>query len=132
MALKSTKLVRIMKENLPYCDFTTQSSDSQTDRLRSILNKVEKLGVKLSGETLEEIVKIVDHSLRLISYGTLKYDRNNSSITIRCVVEKRKVIPWAFLLCFSLEQNGYESKLMQNLKDCSEEVIYVKLSKIIS
>ena len=52
--------------------------DSHTDRLRSILNKVEKLGVKLMGETLEEMVKVIDHSLRLISYGTLKYDRNNS------------------------------------------------------
>lgn len=130
MALKSTKLARIMKETLLYYDFTTECTNSQADRLRSILNKVEKLGVKLLGETLEEIVKVVDHSLRLISYGTLSYDRNNSSIKMRCLVEKRKVIPWAYLLCYLLEQNGYESKTMHNLKDYSEEVIYIKLSKI--
>jgi hypothetical protein len=81
VALKSTKLVRIMKENLPYCDFTTPISDYRP-MVRSILNKVEKLGIKLLGETLEEIVKIVDHSLRLISYY-LNSDRNNSKkITI--------------------------------------------------
>ena len=131
IALKSTKLIRIMKEYLPYYSLINQTPDSQTDKLFFVLNKVEKMGLKILGETLDEIVRIFGHSLRLISYGTIKYDRNNNSITIRCSVEKRKVAPWALLLCFLLERNGYESKITQDLKDHSEEVIYMKLAKVI-
>lgn len=132
MASKATKLIRVMREHLPYYDLFNQSSNSQPDKLWLIANKIEKMGANILGETLDEIIRIIDYSLRMISYGTLKYNRINDSIAMRCLVEKRYAIPWAFLLCHSLKGRGYESKIMQNPKEYSDEVIYIKISKIIT
>ena len=130
LALKATKLVRIMKEYLPHSEPYIQGSNSPSDNPRSILNILEKIGVKFLGENPEEIVRIIDHSLKLISYGSLNYDKSNSSIVMRCLVEKRKAFPWAILLCLSLDKKGYKSKIIQNM-DSLEDVVYIKLAKLI-
>jgi hypothetical protein len=130
LALKATKLVRIMKEHLPHPEPYIQGSNSSSDNPRSILNLLEKIGIKFLGESPEDIVRIIDHSLKLISYGSLNYDKNNCSIVMRCLVEKRKAFPWAILLCSSLDKKGYKSKIIQNL-DSLEDVVYIKLAKLI-
>jgi sugar-specific transcriptional regulator TrmB len=129
LAMKATKLVKVMKEFL-YSQPFVQSFDSPSDDPRSILNILERNGVKSLGENPEEIVRIIDHSLKLTSYGTIKYDKNNSGIIMRCLVEKRKIFPWAMLLCLSMDQKGCKSKIIQNL-DSLEDVIYIKLAKPI-
>ncbi len=129
LAMKATKLVKVMKEFL-YSQPFVQSFDSPSDDPRSILNILERNGVKSLGENPEEIVRIIDHSLKLTSFGTIKYDKNNSGIIMRCLVEKRKIFPWAMLLCLSMDQKGCKSKIIQNL-DSLEDVIYIKLAKPI-
>lgn len=129
LASKATKLVRVMKEYF-YSEPFIQSSDLPSDNPKSILNILERNGVESLGENPEEIIKIIDHSLKSISYGSLKYDRNNCSIIVRCLVEKRKIFPWALLLCFSMDQKGCKSKIMQN-SGSLEDVLYIKLTKPI-
>src|SRR5262249_11103426 len=52
IALKSTRLVRVMNEYLTYDDCAIQGTYSHTDKLQSILNSAGNIGVKLLGEPL--------------------------------------------------------------------------------
>jgi hypothetical protein len=77
------------------------------------------------------LLNIIDIVLRMHYSGYLKHDKTNNIIIIQSKIEGRHVLPLTVLLTSYFIYIGNESRIVQNFRHGSTEIIHTKFSKSI-
>jgi HTH-type transcriptional regulator, sugar sensing transcriptional regulator len=128
--LKAAQLTKVIENGLHSYLFAYAINPS-VESAGLLVKSMERLGIKISDTGVYTILNIIDIALRMHYSGCLKHDKSNNIIVIQSKIENKHVLPWAVLLTSYFKYIGNESKIMQNFKQASAEVIHIKLSKPI-
>jgi HTH-type transcriptional regulator, sugar sensing transcriptional regulator len=128
--LKAAQLTKIIENGL-YSYLFAYAINPSVESAGLLIKSMERLGIKISDTGVYTILNIIDIALRMHYSGCLKHDKSNNIIVIQSKIENKHVLPLAVLLASYFKYIGNESKIMQNFKQASAEIIHIKLSKPI-
>ncbi|MFL6338765.1 MAG: TrmB family transcriptional regulator [Nitrososphaeraceae archaeon] len=128
--LKAAQLTKTIEDGL-YSYLFAYAINPSVESAGPLIKSMERLGIKISDTDVHTILNIIDIALRMHYSGYLKHDKSNNIIVIQSKIENKHVLPLAVLLTSYFKYIGNESKIMQNFKQASAEIIHIKLSKPI-
>ncbi|MFL6362428.1 MAG: TrmB family transcriptional regulator [Nitrososphaeraceae archaeon] len=128
--LKAAQLTKTIEDGL-YSYLFAYAISPSVESAGPLIKSMERLGIKISDTDVHTILNIIDIALRMHYSGYLKHDKSNNIIVIQSKIENKHVLPLAVLLTSYFKYIGNESKIMQNFKQASAEIIHIKLSKPI-
>jgi sugar-specific transcriptional regulator TrmB len=128
--LKAAQLTKTIEDGL-YSYLFAYAINPSVESAGPLIKSMERLGIKISDTDVHTILNIIDIALRMHYSGYLKHDKSNNIIVIQSKIENKHVLPLAVLLTSYFKYIGNESKIMQNFKQESAEIIHIKLSKPI-
>ncbi len=128
--LKAAQLTKTIEDGL-YSYLFAYAINPSVESAGPLIKSMERLGIKISDTDVHTILNIIDIALRMHYSGYLKHDKSNNIIVIQSRIENKHVLPLAVLLTSYFKYIGNESKIMQNFKQASAEIIHIKLSKPI-
>jgi HTH-type transcriptional regulator, sugar sensing transcriptional regulator len=128
--LKAAQLTKTIEDGL-YSYLFAYAINPSVESAGPLIKSMERLGIKISDTDVHTILNIIDIALRMHYSGYLKHDKSNNIIVIQSEIENKHVLPLAVLLTSYFKYIGNESKIMQNFKQASAEIIHIKLSKPI-
>jgi HTH-type transcriptional regulator, sugar sensing transcriptional regulator len=128
--LKAAQLTKTIEDGL-YSYLFAYAINPSVESAGPLIKSMERLDIKISDTDVHTILNIIDIALRMHYSGYLKHDKSNNIIVIQSKIENKHVLPLAVLLTSYFKYIGNESKIMQNFKQASAEIIHIKLSKPI-
>ena len=97
-----------------------------------ILDTLAKYGINLIDRKFSELIKTIDHALKLGYSGFLKYDHQHSLISLHTETDESTIVPWAIIISAYLKTIGNEPKMMCDFRNGLANVIHLKLPHQIS
>ena len=97
-----------------------------------IFDTIGKYGINIFDKKLSDLMKIVDHALKLGYSGFLKYDQQDNSIALHTDSDESTIVPWAIIISAYLKTIGNEPKMICDFHNGLANIIYLKMPHQIS
>jgi len=92
-----------------------------------LLELLEKNGINLAAKTMDEVIELIDSTVKITCAGNVNYDSNNKNITIESKVNGGHSLAWSSLLDSYLRRCGHTTNFVYQNKAQKGEKIYIKI-----
>lgn len=92
-----------------------------------LIDKIDKLHSEALCQSVEEIISIVDHALRISYSGYLKYESQNNMLKLHFDSKDRSIVPWALIIVGYIKKFGNDAQIIYDDNELKSNTVYIKL-----